>query len=185
MISMLYRCPPILEILLRVLSAYMQACKVYLQNHMQANPILDQQAQMDTERRDLKNALIATQESAIIQILLECCLPREGEKVRQQRGTSKFHPSFCPFVCHKTLTWLMSSEVLMIEHWYLACKILHCVPRAPVCEVSSRPYLFAYCLNIYRYHTMHFVRFRHCRNATFKLSGRNRTWCIVLYVSKQ
>ena len=24
----------------------------------------------------------------------------------------------------KTLTWLMSSEVLMIEHWYLACMIL-------------------------------------------------------------
>ena len=36
----------------------------------------------------------------------------------------------------------------------------HGVPRAPVCEVSSHPYLFAYCLNIY--HTMHFVRFRHC-----------------------
>ena len=51
--------------------------------------------------------------------------------------------------------------------------IIHCVPRAPVCEVSSRPYLFTYCLNIY--YTMQIVRFRHCRNATYKLSGRNGT----------
>ena len=27
-------------------------------------------------------------------------------------------------VCHKNLTWLISSEVLMIEHGYLACMIL-------------------------------------------------------------
>ena len=41
----------------------------------------------------------------------------------------------------------------------------HFVPRAPVCEVSSRLYLFAYCLNPYK--TMHFTRFHHCRNATY------------------
>ena len=46
---------------------------------------------------------------------------------------------------------------------------VHCVQRAPVCEVSSRPYLFAYCLNTYK--TIHYVRFRHCRNAT--MSGQN------------
>ena len=54
----------------------------------------------------------------------------------------------------------------------------HCVPRAQVCEVWPRPYLFAYCLNIY--HTMHFIRFRPCCNAVFKLSGRNWVKCIVL-----
>ena len=58
----------------------------------------------------------------------------------------------------------------------------HCVPRAPVCEVSLRPYLFTYCLNTYN--TMHFTKFRHGRNATFKLSRRNRVKCIVLYVVK-
>ena len=55
--------------------------------------------------------------------------------------------------------------------------LYHCVPRAPVCEVQSRPYLFAYCLNIY--HTMHFVQFCPCRNAAFKLRGRNWAQCIV------
>ena len=29
-----------------------------------------------------------------------------------------------PLSVTKTLTWLISSEVLMIEHWYLACMIL-------------------------------------------------------------
>ena len=33
------------------------------------------------------------------------------------------HLSVSPSVT-KTLTWLISSEVLMIEHWYLACMIL-------------------------------------------------------------
>ena len=58
----------------------------------------------------------------------------------------------------------------------------HCVPRAQVCKVSLRLYLFAYCLNIY--HTMHFTmftQFRQCRNAAFKLSWRNWVKCIVLY----
>ena len=40
----------------------------------------------------------------------------------------------------------------------------HCVPRAQVREVSSRLYLFVYCLNPYE--TMNFTRFRHQRNAT-------------------
>ena len=40
-----------------------------------------------------------------------------------KRGTLKLiHPSFCLCVCPsvtKSLTLLISSEVLMIEHWYL------------------------------------------------------------------
>lgn len=70
-----------LEIILRILAAYMQACKVYLQNHMQTNPVLDNASQNEQERRDLKNALIAAQDSAVVQILLECCLPKDTEKV--------------------------------------------------------------------------------------------------------
>ncbi|CAG2226172.1 INTS2 [Mytilus edulis] len=74
-----YRCPPILEIILCILSAYMQASKVYLHNHTLVNPILDHASQTDQERRDLKNALIMAQDSAVVQILLECCLPKEDE----------------------------------------------------------------------------------------------------------
>ena len=45
---------------------------------------------------------------------------------------------------------------------------LHCVLRAQVREVSWRLCLFAYCLN--PFNTMHFTRFRHRRNATYKLN---------------
>jgi integrator complex subunit 2 len=69
-----------LDILLHVLSAYLQASRVYLHNHMLSNPILENAAQAERERLDLKNALIAAQESAIIQILLECCLSTEEEQ---------------------------------------------------------------------------------------------------------
>ena len=50
----------------------------------------------------------------------------------------------------------------------LAIDSRHCVPRAPVYEVSSRIHLFAYCLHPYK--TMHFTQFRRCRNAVYKLS---------------
>ena len=42
-------------------------------------------------------------------------------------GDFKTHSSVCLSLClsvTKTLTWLISSEVLMIEHWYLTCMIL-------------------------------------------------------------
>ena len=54
---------------------------------------------------------------------------------------------------------------------------IRCVPRAPVCEVQSRLYMFAYCLNPYK--TMHFTRFSHPRNATYNLNRLNRLKCIV------
>ena len=38
------------------------------------------QQQGESEREELKNALIAAQESAAVQILLECCLPRGEEE---------------------------------------------------------------------------------------------------------
>ncbi|XP_046325730.2 integrator complex subunit 2-like isoform X2 [Haliotis rufescens] len=68
-----FRNPSILEIVLRILSAYTQACQVYLTNHIQTHPILDNNLHAEHERQDLKIALSAAQESAIIQILLECC----------------------------------------------------------------------------------------------------------------
>ena len=49
----------------------------------------------------------------------------------RKRGDIKSHSSVClsvplsvPLSVTKTLTWLISSEVLKVEHWYLACMIL-------------------------------------------------------------
>ena len=40
-----------------------------------------------------------------------------------QKSKFKYNIEYCPSVT-KTLTFLICSEVLMIEHWYLACMIL-------------------------------------------------------------
>ena len=75
----------------------------------------------------------------IIQLLLSahigapvCNLDVFVPRLSRKRGTLKLiclsvSPSVRPSVrlsVTKTLTWLISSEVLMIEHWYLACMIL-------------------------------------------------------------
>ncbi|BFZ18552.1 hypothetical protein BsWGS_21591 [Bradybaena similaris] len=71
-----FRCPPILEIVLRILSAYTQACRVYLNSHVMDAAITEK----EKDRQELKTALLAAQESAIVQILLEVCLPLDSEK---------------------------------------------------------------------------------------------------------
>ncbi|CAL1529921.1 unnamed protein product [Lymnaea stagnalis] len=78
-----FRCAPILEILLRILSAYTQACRVFLNSHVVDVAATDK----EKDRLELKVALLAAQESAIVQILLEVCLPLENEKVRHCQVT--------------------------------------------------------------------------------------------------
>ena len=74
------RCAPVLEIILRVLAAYTQACRVYMENHIQSNPVLDGNNQVEQDRQELKNCLLAAQESAMIQILLEYCQAKPDER---------------------------------------------------------------------------------------------------------
>ncbi len=80
------RCPPLLDILLRVLSAYMDASRAFLTHHLQSHPVpagntsAAKIGNSDAEREELKNALIAAQESAIVQILMEICLPMDTER---------------------------------------------------------------------------------------------------------
>ena len=54
----------------------------------------------------------------------------------------------------------------------------HCAPRAPVREVSSRVYLFAYGLN--PHNTMHFTQFRQLSLYVVLRQWWNRVNCIVL-----
>ena len=88
-----------------------------------------------------------------------------------------FLSSFCILHVH-SWHWFYLLLKSMYQHMHV-----HFVPRAPVREVSSRVYLSTYCLN--RYNTMHFTRFRHRRNATYKLNWLNRVKCIVFCGFKQ
>ena len=75
------------DILLRVLSAYLDASRAFLSHHLQSHPIpasnrttAANASNAEVEREELKSALISAQESAIVQLLLEICLPTDTEK---------------------------------------------------------------------------------------------------------
>ncbi|EFN80684.1 Integrator complex subunit 2 [Harpegnathos saltator] len=71
-----FRCAPILSVVLRILQATLAASRSQLSRHMQDKPLTEKTGQLtsETEREDLRIALVAGQESAAVQILLEACL---------------------------------------------------------------------------------------------------------------
>uniref|UniRef100_A0A8C4SC60 Integrator complex subunit 2 n=2 Tax=Erpetoichthys calabaricus TaxID=27687 RepID=A0A8C4SC60_ERPCA len=91
-----YRCPPLMDITLHMLNGYLLASKAYLSAHLKETSDHDsKQSQTITSlgltgpaeapevtREELKNALLAAQDSAAVQILLEVCMPNEEEKTK-------------------------------------------------------------------------------------------------------
>uniref|UniRef100_A0A3B4H7F3 Integrator complex subunit 2 n=1 Tax=Pundamilia nyererei TaxID=303518 RepID=A0A3B4H7F3_9CICH len=93
-----YRCPPLMDIVLHMLNGYLLAAKAYLQCHLKETADFDRQSQTvsslgvpgqpdtpEVTREELKNALLSAQDSAAVQILLEVCLPTSEE---QQLGAT-------------------------------------------------------------------------------------------------
>merc|ERR1719232_1763048 len=82
-----FECAPLLEILLYILKACLAASRTMLTQHLQENPIIERspsyQVTNDMEREELKNALIAAQESAAVQILLEAGLSGAEDHVKE------------------------------------------------------------------------------------------------------
>ncbi|MEQ2259390.1 Integrator complex subunit 2 [Xenotaenia resolanae] len=89
-----YRCPPLMDIVLHMLNGYLLASKAYLQCHLKETADFDRQNQIvsnvavpgqpdtpEVTREELKNALLAAQDSAAVQILLEICLPTSEEQL--------------------------------------------------------------------------------------------------------
>ncbi|XP_063311286.1 integrator complex subunit 2 isoform X1 [Pelobates fuscus] len=87
------RCPPLIDITLHMLNGYLLASKAYLNSYLKETADQDikpspnnavglagQSETMEVTREELKNALLAAQDSAAVQILLEICLPTEEEK---------------------------------------------------------------------------------------------------------
>jgi len=79
-----FRVGPLLSIVIYVLKACLAACRTRLGQHLLEKPTVapppGQPPAGDIEREELKIALVATQESAAIQILLESCVPEEHER---------------------------------------------------------------------------------------------------------
>ncbi|XP_039764087.1 integrator complex subunit 2 [Pararge aegeria] len=81
-----FRCGPILKIILRILEASLAASRSQLCRHLLDKPMLEKSGQLtsDAEREELKNALVAAQESAALQILLEACLETEEDQSKPE-----------------------------------------------------------------------------------------------------
>lgn len=77
-----FRCADALVIVLRILQATLAASKRQLARHILDKPLIERNGQLqnEQEREDLKLALVASQESAAVQILLETCLETEKDQ---------------------------------------------------------------------------------------------------------
>lgn len=81
-----FRCAAALSVVLRVLEASLAASRSQLSRHLQDRPLVERTGQLnnEAEREELRVALVATQESVAVQILLEACL--ETEEDREKPG---------------------------------------------------------------------------------------------------
>ncbi|RXN06890.1 integrator complex subunit 2 [Labeo rohita] len=97
--SRVFRCPPLMDITLHMLNGYLLASKAYLNAHLKETAEFERQAQTvsnlglsgqpdtpEVTREELKNALLAAQDSAAVQILLEVCLPSPQEELQLGGG---------------------------------------------------------------------------------------------------
>nr|CAG4641461.1 EOG090X0154 [Eurycercus lamellatus] len=90
-----FRCPPAMQIVLYMLKAWLGASRTHLSRHLMDKPLIGPVAAQgpgnlagvtsDSEREELKTALIATQESAVVQIVLEICLSTKEDEAEEQR----------------------------------------------------------------------------------------------------
>lgn len=99
-----FRCPDALAVVLRILQASLAASKSQLARHILDKPLQDKlgAVQSETDREELKTALVASQESAAVQILLEACLETDEDRtiggreyaLREVRGV------ICSYIHH-------------------------------------------------------------------------------------
>ncbi|XP_073258081.1 integrator complex subunit 2-like [Porites lutea] len=70
-----FRCPPLFDLLVRVLMGYLAGSRALLSQYLQAHPASRTEGlAVEQEREELRAALVTAQESAAIQILLEVCV---------------------------------------------------------------------------------------------------------------
>ena len=83
-----------MQIVLYMLKAWLGASRTHLSRHLLDKPLMGPIPNQtpgnlagissDIDREELKTALIATQESAVVQIVLEICLETEEDQVQSE-----------------------------------------------------------------------------------------------------
>lgn len=100
-----FRCPDALAIVLRILQASLAASKSQLARHILDKPLHQDrpsQIQSEAEREELRTALVASQESAAVQILLEACLETDEDRVIVGRESElrEIRGLICQYIHH-------------------------------------------------------------------------------------
>ncbi|XP_058467120.1 integrator complex subunit 2 isoform X2 [Malaya genurostris] len=82
-----FRCASALAVVLRILQATLATSKSQLSRHMLDKPLIDvgYQVKSDIDREELKLALVASQESVAVQILLEACIESKEDRLKPGR----------------------------------------------------------------------------------------------------
>ncbi|XP_042238877.1 integrator complex subunit 2-like isoform X3 [Homarus americanus] len=87
-----YRCAPLLQLVMYMLQVYLLSSRTFLSQQMQNTPVVSSPHSLvggnnnnapqalEEEREKLRGALVLTQESSAVQILLEACLMKDYEK---------------------------------------------------------------------------------------------------------
>lgn len=100
-----FRCPDVLAIVIRILQASLAASKSQLARHILDKPLQHDkigQVQSENDREELRTALVASQESAAVQILLEACLETEVDRtiVGRESELREIRGLVCQYIHH-------------------------------------------------------------------------------------
>nr|CAG4640631.1 EOG090X0154 [Eulimnadia texana] len=98
-----------IETLVYMLKAWLAASRAHLSRHLMDKPLLVPPTPQgpahvgsgitsDSEREELKTALIATQESAVVQIVLEMCLRTDQDDTRKLSDLREIQSIVCSFL---------------------------------------------------------------------------------------
>lgn len=99
-----FRVPDALAVVLRILQASLAASKSQLSRHILDKPLHEKSGaiQSETDREELKTALVASQESAAVQILLEACLETDEDRKigGNQYALREIRGVICSYIHH-------------------------------------------------------------------------------------
>uniref|UniRef100_A0A665W067 Integrator complex subunit 2 n=1 Tax=Echeneis naucrates TaxID=173247 RepID=A0A665W067_ECHNA len=125
-----YRCPPFMDIVLHMLNGYLLASKAYLHGHLKETADFDRQTQTvsslgvpgqpdtpEVTREELKNALLAAQDSAAVQILLEVCLPTSEEQRLEGGLFSDLREVQCLICCLLHQMFIADPNIAKLVHF--------------------------------------------------------------------
>lgn len=112
-----FKNPPILAIMLKNLNCFLQMSKTYLANHILMNPGCDVKVQILDEREELRVAIVAAQESAALQLLLEACLHLQDFEVNNETLLTDARESQCLILSHIHQKFISDPSLAKLIHF--------------------------------------------------------------------